>query len=214
MTDEKRRPRPATQYGPTANALAENVRRLRERRGMTIYSLSGALDKAGRPITPSAVAKIERQQRQVTVDDLAALAVVLGVSPSALLLPLTDRVGQTIEVTGAGSVDAVTAWDWAEGQRPLKPGRDEQTAELEFLVNGVPRNRRLLRQHPAGRALAALRSSVEALISRSSYLTDEGDAEEIHAAAEEAERNAHRLITEIQHLDAESMRVRAKGGGA
>lgn len=143
MTEEKRRPRPAAQYGPTAAAVAENVKRIRERRNMTIYSLSGALEKAGRPITPSAVAKIERQQRQVSVDDLVALAVVLGVSPSALLLPLHDAPHETVAVTGGGTVAADTAWDWADGQRPLHiVGADVGTALLEYELFGRPPYRR------------------------------------------------------------------------
>ncbi|MER5384488.1 helix-turn-helix transcriptional regulator [Streptomyces sp. NPDC002688] len=143
MTNEKRRPRPAAQYGPTAEAVAENVKRIRERRNLTIYSLSGALEKVGRPITPSAVAKIERQQRQVSVDDLAALAVVLGVSPSALLLPLDDAAQSTIEVTGGGAVPADVAWDWADGQRPLHiVGKDVGAAWLEYQLYGRPSNRR------------------------------------------------------------------------
>ncbi|MFF7842847.1 helix-turn-helix domain-containing protein [Streptomyces ossamyceticus] len=143
MTDEKRRPRPAAQYGPTAEAVAENVKRLRERRNMTIYSLSGALEKVGRPITPSAIAKIERQQRQVNVDDLAALSVVLGVSPSALLLPLDDSPKSTTEVTGGGTVPADVAWDWADGQRPLHIiGTDVGAAWLEYQLYGRPAHRR------------------------------------------------------------------------
>jgi transcriptional regulator with XRE-family HTH domain len=213
MTDEKRRARPAIQYGPTAAAVAANVARLRRARSWSIYNLAGALERAGRPITPSGVAKLEKEQRQVTVDDLAALAVVLGVSPAALLLPLNDRPGARVEVTGAGEVDASDAWDWAEGRRPLKPGSDEHTAELEFLVNGVPRGRRILRQHPAGRALAALQASIDALIDASAVMVD-GDGEELHAVAEEAERNAGRLIAEIRHMDAENSRVRRKAGGS
>lgn len=139
MSDEKRRPRPAAQYGPTAEAVASNLKRLRERRGLTIYSLSGALKRAGRAITPSAIAKIERQQRQVTVDDLAALASTLGVSPSALLLPLTDRPDDSLEVTGGGTATAAEAWQWANGRRPLKltPGK-EQTELLEHQLYGLP----------------------------------------------------------------------------
>jgi transcriptional regulator with XRE-family HTH domain len=116
MTDEKRRPRPAAQYGPTAETVAQNVRRFRERRGMTIYSLSGALGEAGRPITPSAIAKIEKQQRQVTVDDLTALAKVLEVSPSALLLPPADT--GPVNVTPATAVPWKAAWRWAHGEEP------------------------------------------------------------------------------------------------
>lgn len=84
MSDE-RRPRPATQFGATSEQVAGNVRGLREARGLTIYSLSDALSKAGRPITASAVAKIERLERHVTVDDLTALAAALKVTPQQLL---------------------------------------------------------------------------------------------------------------------------------
>jgi transcriptional regulator with XRE-family HTH domain len=143
MTSEKRTTRPAIQYGPTASTVAANVRRLRAARGMTTYALSGAVKKAGRPITPSAVAKIEKMQRQVTVDDLAALAVVFGVSPAALLLPLDDSSGQVIEVTGAGSVSADVAWEWASNERPLvMPEGDERTVLMEYQLYSLPPGRR------------------------------------------------------------------------
>ncbi|MET9362196.1 helix-turn-helix transcriptional regulator [Streptomyces sp. NPDC006632] len=139
MTDEQRQPRPAAQYGPTAATVAKNVKRLRDRRGLSIYGLSELLRAAGRPITPAAVGKIERQQRQVTVDDLAALAVILGVSPSALLVPLTSSSKDEVEVTGGGSVTAADAWAWAQGRRPLVlDADDEQTQQLEHQLYGLP----------------------------------------------------------------------------
>lgn len=145
MTEETRRPRPAAQYGPTAAAVAQNVRRFRERRGMTIYSLSGALDRAGRPITPSAIAKIEKQQRQVTVDDLTALAEVLDVSPVALLLPpASDR---PVSITPNKAVPWQVAWRWAHGENPpFTPGgeddprdnRDWPERRRRFLAENQP----------------------------------------------------------------------------
>ncbi|MFP8882567.1 helix-turn-helix domain-containing protein [Streptomyces mangrovi] len=152
MSEEKRRPRPAVQYGPTAATVADNVKRLRETRGMTIYALSGALGRTGRPITPSAVAKIERQQRQVTVDDLMALAVVLGVSPVTLLLPPNTRGEKdengvprqaVTEVTGAGEVGVADAWRWAWCTDPLRypEGVDAEEADrlvMDFLLNSRP----------------------------------------------------------------------------
>ncbi|MFJ6438679.1 helix-turn-helix domain-containing protein [Streptomyces sp. NPDC091416] len=191
MTAEKRRPRPATQYGPTAVAVAQNVKRLREVRNLTIYALSGALGEAGRPITPSAVAKIEKQQRQVTVDDLAALATVFNVSPAALLLPMSEA--DEVEVTGAGAVRAAAAWAWANSQRPLRltPGREE-TELLEFQLYSLPLRVRNSRQHPAGRALNAAQHDVERLIDSSRFVMEGSTAfdEDLDAARVAVERLA------------------------
>ncbi len=140
MTEEKRRPRPAAQYGPTAAAVGQNVKRLRDRRDLSIYALSGALERVGRPITPSAIAKIEKNQRQVSVDDLAALAIVLGVSPSALLIPFTDRPDEQVEITGGGAVPALAAWEWADGKTPIRyaPDRHPETQWREYELYGRP----------------------------------------------------------------------------
>lgn len=145
MPDEQRRPRPATQYGPTAATVAENVKRLRERRGLSIYQLSAMLRQAGRPITPAAVGKIERQQRQVTVDDLVVLAAILRSTPSALLLPLKDDPAQTVGITGLGEVPADRAWDWMDGEMPIEqvPPGDPTGALLLFQVDSRPPGRRL-----------------------------------------------------------------------
>ncbi|MEW2253724.1 helix-turn-helix transcriptional regulator [Streptomyces sp. NPDC047869] len=145
MTEEKRRARPAVQYGPTAATVAANVARLRKARGWSIYALAGAMEKAGRPITPSAVAKLEKMQRQVSVDDLTALAAVLRVNPSALLLPLTDSAAESVEITGVGTVDAERAWEWLDGEMPIEriePG-DPSGALLQFQVYARPPGRRM-----------------------------------------------------------------------
>ncbi|MFD5506986.1 helix-turn-helix domain-containing protein [Streptomyces sp. NPDC127051] len=131
MTDEKRPARPAVQYGPTGETVAANVKSLRTRRGMTIYALSGALAKIGRPITASAIAKIEKQQRQVTVDDLVALASALQVSPDTLLLPWTDHGDEIVEVTGAGNLPAADVWSWAAGSNPPRLSEVDPVGELQ-----------------------------------------------------------------------------------
>lgn len=143
MTEQRKVGRGAVEMGPTSTAVAANVRRVRERRGLSTYQLSRLLQETGRPITPSAISKLERGDRRVDVDDLMALAVVLGVSPSALLLPMDDSPHSTVEVTGAGSVAAEDAWDWMDGRRPLKVSdRDIGAALLEFQLYGRPPHRR------------------------------------------------------------------------
>jgi transcriptional regulator with XRE-family HTH domain len=100
--------------------VAANVRDMRERRGLTIYELSAALRKCGRPIEPSAVAKIERRQRQVTVDDLMALALALDVTPNRLILPAGAGDDEPVELTSAEQTTAAWAWRWAaDGELPL-----------------------------------------------------------------------------------------------
>lgn len=124
----------------TGKAVAKNVRRIRELRGLSTYDLSRKLGEAGRPIAPSALAKVERAERRVDVGDLACLAVVLGVSPSALLLPITGSPDAPVGVTGAGEVPALAAWEWADGRTPLRytPGRHPEDQWMEFELYGRP----------------------------------------------------------------------------
>lgn len=139
-------PRPRPQVtDPTGRQVAENVRRVREARGWSTYDLSRRLGMAGRPIAASAIAKVERAERRVDVGDLVALAVVLKVSPSALFLPLKDGPGETVEVTGAGSVSAQDAWEWADGAKPLNFTFDlDHTELLEFELYSRPPGRRAM----------------------------------------------------------------------
>lgn len=139
-------PRARTQItDDTGKNVALNVRRVRERRGLSTYDLSALLEEAGRPIAPSAIAKVERGERRVDVGDLTALAAVLRVNPSALLLPLTDSAADTVHITGVGAVGADTAWDWADGEMPIQriePG-DPAGELLQFQVYARPPGRRM-----------------------------------------------------------------------
>lgn len=143
MSDGQRRPRPAVKYGATAAMVAANVQRARKGRGFSIYRLSEELAKLGHPIAPAAVSKVERQQRQVTVDDLIALAVALHVSPSALLLPLKDDPAAMVEITGGGTIPADDAWNWMDGRRRLDtPCADPGVADMEYAIHSRPPIRR------------------------------------------------------------------------
>ncbi|MGW7106998.1 helix-turn-helix domain-containing protein [Streptomyces xanthophaeus] len=137
MTTE---PRPRTQINDaTGRQVAANVRRIREVRGWSTYDLSRVLAKAGRPIAPSAIAKVERAERRVDVGDLVALAAVLGVSPASLLLPNDDLPTKSVEITGAGTVPADTAWEWASNKRPLRlPEETRKRLMLEYKLYALP----------------------------------------------------------------------------
>lgn len=140
---DNRRPRSTVASGPSAATVAANVLRLRRARGLSTYALSDRLGEAGRPIAPSALSKVERGVRQVTVDELMTFAAVLDVSPSALLLPLVDDSTTTVEVTGVGPVPADQAWDWLDGRRRLdRPCPDPGVAALEYAAYSRPPIRR------------------------------------------------------------------------
>jgi transcriptional regulator with XRE-family HTH domain len=108
--------------GATGLLAAQRVRELREARGWTYKELSDRLAAAGRPVPPLGLRRIESADRRIDADDLVALAVVLGVNPSAILLPPHGH--GHIEVTGAGSVPTDRAWAWADGHGPLADDED------------------------------------------------------------------------------------------
>jgi transcriptional regulator with XRE-family HTH domain len=62
-----------------------NVRHLRRAHEMTFGQLSDLLTRNGQPISINGLGRLERGERRVDVDDLAALAQVFGVSVGQLL---------------------------------------------------------------------------------------------------------------------------------
>ncbi|MFE9736513.1 helix-turn-helix domain-containing protein [Streptomyces sp. NPDC006477] len=141
---EQQRGRRAIEVGPTGQTVAANLARLRQQRGYTTRQLSALLERNGRSVSPSGITRMEKAERSVTTDELAALAVAFGVSPSSLLLPLEDSDEIGIEVTGAGVVAADVAWDWADGKRPLhwSDSGDRSTRLFDYLLYSRPPGRR------------------------------------------------------------------------
>ncbi|MGW9460069.1 helix-turn-helix domain-containing protein [Streptomyces globisporus] len=146
------------EVGPTGRTVAANVKRLREARGLTLRGLSAALKECGRPLSADAVNKIEngaanpdRGVRRVDVDDLMALAIVLNVNPSALLLPPDDSSATLVELfpgrhSDGGEVRATASrvWNWADGAEPLF-GHPDATRErqvwMDFIQSARPPRR-------------------------------------------------------------------------
>jgi len=73
--DEKRKP-----SDKLLTVLAENVRRLREKRGLTQEALGEACD-----FHPTFISLIERKQRNVTISTLEIIARALGVDVYELI---------------------------------------------------------------------------------------------------------------------------------
>ncbi|MDP9693017.1 UNVERIFIED_ORG: transcriptional regulator with XRE-family HTH domain [Arthrobacter globiformis] len=103
--------------GATGLTIRENIKRIREGRDMSWAQMSRFLERAGRPIAPLGLRRIEDGSRRVDVDDLMAIAVVLDVTPNDLLLP---QAGSGMaEVTGMSHRDADELWAWAGGRAQL-----------------------------------------------------------------------------------------------
>jgi transcriptional regulator with XRE-family HTH domain len=137
VATEKKNP-----LGPTGEQVRENVKRLRTDRRLTYVELSDRLDRAGRPIPPLGLSRIERGDRRVDADDLVAIAHALGVNPSALLFPPTADPETSFEVTGCGRFPAEDIWNWADGRMPLVAGIWDSDAEVLFKLHARPKGRR------------------------------------------------------------------------
>lgn len=97
--------------GPTGDTVRENVLRYRTRLNLGYADLARRLEELGRPIPVLGLSRIERGERRVDVDDLMALAVALGVSPTSLLLPDTTGSGDPVTATGiAGTAADLLGW--------------------------------------------------------------------------------------------------------
>lgn len=113
--------------GPVGQRLTENLVNLRKRNRIKQQDLARLLDTVGRPITSSALSRVEQGERRVDVDDLVALAVALDVTPNHLLLT-EDASDELVELTPAVTATRERAWQWASGDLPLRdtpPQRDE-----------------------------------------------------------------------------------------
>ena len=121
MPDKKR-----IDPGPIGSAVAANIERLLESQNLSYAELSRRLDELGRPIAPLGLTRIRDLQRRVDVDDLVALALALGVSPTTLLLPGSDAsteagaVGAKAPVTDGGEKYPLTQiWKWFVAESPI-----------------------------------------------------------------------------------------------
>jgi transcriptional regulator with XRE-family HTH domain len=133
--------------GPIGVAVAANFERLRKSQNLSYAELSRRLDILGRPIAPLGLTRIRDLQRRVDVDDLTALALALGVSPTTLLLPYPAA---STEAGGAGANAPVTdggeqyplsqVWSWFVAESPIDvpPSFPPSPAAVEFKLRAGP----------------------------------------------------------------------------
>lgn len=147
----------AKEPGPTSVRVAENLRRIRQERGLSFAELSRRLSGIGHPIPDTSLLKTEKGDRRVDVDDLMALALALEVTPNRLLLPPgeAERVSERNQVTSAVAATWPRAWAWASGEVPFghQPASATETMDNKFGEVRFGRENRPQHWEPWGRGL-------------------------------------------------------------
>jgi len=124
-------------FGATGAAVSANLLNIRTRQNLLYTQVSARLKEIGREIPPLAVRRIEDGERHVTVDDLVALASVLGVSPVTLLMPASSEHSELVGTAGSSQpIDAERYWDWLLADSPLAAGSTR--AQVEFQTRSLP----------------------------------------------------------------------------
>jgi transcriptional regulator with XRE-family HTH domain len=108
-----------------SDVVAQQVNRLRKNARLNREALAERCKHLGEALTAEAIANIEngrrgpdgKRRREVTVDELAALARALSVPPLALICPL-GRQSQ-VDLRDGTAVDTWDLAQWIRGERPL-----------------------------------------------------------------------------------------------
>ncbi|WP_066586327.1 helix-turn-helix domain-containing protein [Corynebacterium provencense] len=124
-----------TLTGPTGHAVRSNISRLRDDQNLTFAELSRKLGEIGNPIPPLGLRRIENDERAVSVDDLTAIAYVLGVSPAYLLQPDTEDPAEVVTGPGGQEVTARELWRWIRDGGSVSA---EDRVDLTALLRSLP----------------------------------------------------------------------------
>ena len=122
-----------------SEVFAQQLRRFREekRPRLTTDALAERLRKLGAPIHPTAITKIEKGGRKVTVDEWLLFAAALDVPPPLLLCPLGTE--DRLEVTANSRIHPHLALDWLCGEERLPDtGRYASGDPVEWRRNAAP----------------------------------------------------------------------------
>lgn len=151
--------------------IAERVKHFRERQGWSQRQLAERLEVLGYPINRVTLAKIEgggTRARNVSVEEMLALAAALSVPPLMLLVPLD---GRRLLATPSTPMGSVLALNWIEGREPFAIDRGE----------GAIANADLATWKATGAPLqnaARLRSALEVIRTTEAYLANHEDEDE------------------------------------
>ena len=117
-----------------SDTVASRVRAVRKRRGWSVAKLAEQCAKVGVPqLTEEVIGNIERRRndRDVTVDELLALAYALSVNPIHLLVPPDASGLDSYAITPAKTESATAVREWIRGHGLLE-GADPRDYATEI----------------------------------------------------------------------------------
>ncbi len=171
------------QLGETGETVRRNIRWIRDIRGLSGAELSHELSVWERQIPVLGIQRIEAGTRRVDVDDLVAIAAVLGVSPATLLMPLradgptldNDRAvsspgteiqrGDVVETSAwRQPVRASWLWNWLTAAGPLVRGTMSSFVQCALPVWERERIEAEMRTALASRPIGGLEGDVPDVI--------------------------------------------------
>ena len=113
-----------------SEVFREQLRTVRRFKGWTQQQLADALADVGVKLDATAITRLERGTRGVTLDDVIAIAAVLGVSPLHLFVPLGNG-DSTLDIAPGLTAGAADVRAWIRGQLPLRVGDDDSLFYLQ-----------------------------------------------------------------------------------
>jgi transcriptional regulator with XRE-family HTH domain len=134
-----RQPEPGSRF--LSDVLADNIRSRRSDRRLSQYQLAKGMAALGHPWTDSIVGFVERGQRNVTIDELAGLALVLSSTLGDLLSPagVGRRITEATERLdiGRGSLPARMAAAWMRGALVLGLVPSEERDDYDLTIRAA-----------------------------------------------------------------------------
>lgn len=116
-------------------SLAARVKTVRKRRSWSAAQLAEQMTAHGFPWDRFTVQNLENGRRKsVTLDEVGALARVLGVAPLHLILPIDDDQ-QGVEIDPGKAYAAALVREWFVGQRALGADPRIYGSEVPLLEN-------------------------------------------------------------------------------
>jgi transcriptional regulator with XRE-family HTH domain len=195
-----------------SEAAAEELKRVRTRKGWNQQQLANQLADLGAPIDRATISKIETGDRRMTLDEVFWFAYALGVSPAALMLP--RAFGSEVSVTPATTLTTEEAFDWLRGFY-FAQGRDLSAAEISateafFFEEGLEYDALAWRRFPELTRIRNVASlPIKAAMTAGATPPDEEPEEFLGFAREELEHIQELVQAAHREIEREEKRLKA-----